>query len=93
MSYSIAYDPQENERYPQHIKSPRKLPVKWLLSALFLVIAGYILLKGNVFHYILPGDPEVTADAFSQMVEQVKTGDSVYDALTCFVQQIVLQGV
>ena len=92
MSYSIAYDPQENARYPQKLKKQKKLPVKWILSATLLLVAGYIILRGNVLDYILPGDPEVTVAAFSQMVEQVKTGETVREALTSFVEQIVTQG-
>lgn len=92
LSYYIAYDPQENERYPQKLKKLTKLPVKWMLSVLFLLIAGYIALSSNLLDYILPGDPEVTAAAFSQMVEQVKTGESVRNAVICFVEQIVTHG-
>ena len=92
MSYYIAYDPQENDRYPQKLKRQRKIPVKWVLSATFLLIAGYIILNGNVLDYILPGDPEVTVAAFSQMVEQVKTGQTVREALVAFVEQIITQG-
>ncbi len=90
MSYYIAYDPQENERYPQKVKTKQKVSVKWILSAVFLLIAGYVALSGDVFAYILPGDPEVTATAFSQMVEQVKTGESIKNALVCFVEQIII---
>ena len=92
MSYSIAYDPQENARYPQKLKIQRKLPVQWILSATLLLVAGYIILRGNVLDYILPGDPEVTVTAFSQMVEQVKTGETIREALTSFVEQVVTQG-
>ena len=92
MSYQIAYDPQENARYPQKIKPHRKWLVKWIISAIFIAAAGYIALSSNVLHYILPGDPEVTTVAFSQMIEQVRTGESVKDAIVCFVEQVVIHG-
>lgn len=39
--------------------------------------------------YLLPGDPDVTAAALEQMVEDLRSGSNIGDAVTSFCKEIM----
>lgn len=92
MSYSIEYDPEKNKLYPQ--KSERKH--KWLIIALVAMISLFFLQKIDSKHvlksFLIPGDPEITSAAFSSMVEDIREGDTVANAVTAFCLEIIDNG-
>lgn len=91
MSYRITYTSFGEEK---------KRPAgnrKWTgVMAAVLVIAlvfGAIAVKNTglrwVQNYLLPGDPAVTAAALEGMIEDLKNGDSLGNAVTAFCREIV----
>ena len=89
MSYSIAYSPDFNKKYPSIKPKRRKLPMK-LLIMMMACIASYILIQCNFFRFVLPGDPDVTISALSTLVKDVGNGNSVKDAIMTFCEEIIL---
>ena len=82
MGYSIQYSPQTNHKFP--VKTKKKVSVPWLLTGaalLALLLGGWKLL--------LPGDPDTTRAALSQLAEDVRAGEPVGDAVTAFCREII----
>ena len=43
----------------------------------------------DIRHYLLPGDPEITGEALDQLIDNIKDGDSLSDAVTAFCKEII----
>lgn len=88
MAYEIRYD---------SVKAPAtkgKAPRGWVAAVgIVLLIVGAMYLKSNwlpwVQDVLLPGDPAVTAAALDEMVEGLKRGQGVMDAVTAFCREIL----
>ena len=94
MSYKIAYASFGEEK-----KMPKAGQWKKGIGAVLLVTAlviGAITVKSKALPwlqgYLLPGDPAVTAAALEGMVTDLREGDSLYNALKTFCQEIVAHG-
>lgn len=92
MSYRIEYNPEKNQIYP--ISAKRK--TKWLMIALAAIVALFVIQKVDktkeIKSLLIPGDPEVTAAAFSTMLENIREGEGVGDAVTAFCLEIISNG-
>ena len=88
MAYEIRYD---------SVKAPEtktKASRGWVAAVgIVLLIVGAMYLKSNwlpwVQDVLLPGDPAVTAAALDEMVEGLKRGQGVMDAVTAFCREIL----
>lgn len=89
MSYSIRYD---SVRCPKNKQSSSagKIVITLILC---VCIVGAIALKSLGLPWIrqvlLPGDPEVTASALEHLVEDLRGGDRLWNAVTAFCREIV----
>lgn len=88
MSYNITYNPDLKKRYPSVRKNKNKpLNTVWILLA--GIIAVYVLSRSDIMRYFIPGDPEITVEAFSTMVNRVGQGETVGNAVVDFCKQII----
>ncbi len=89
MSYSVEYSPEKKRIYPTSLS--RK--PKWILVILAVMIALFALQKTDkdqiLKSWLLPGNPDVTAAAFTSMVDDIREGESVRDAVTAFCLEII----
>ena len=72
--------------YPGRRKK-RRFPY-WI----FLILAFVVLLvvpKDDLEYWLLPGNPEVTAQALSELVKTLRQGTPAGEAVTAFCQCIV----
>ena len=90
MSYHVDYNPEMKKRYPIHIKFRRKLPIRPLCISLVAIVACYGVFQSGVLRFLIPGNPVVTTAAFSGMVEDITTGDSVRQALLSFCKEVIV---
>ncbi len=94
MGYSICYNPETSYKFPIQRKQGRR--GIWLLTAgivlLMVVFCMNATLRTAVLDFLLPGDPAVTQAAFSDLVEDVRSGESVPDAVTAFCREIIIHG-
>ena len=88
MSYKINYDPTRMRRF-YTVKS-KKIP-RWLMAALGVVVA-VLLLNHDFRSLLIPGDPQVTASAFSELTQELAEGASIKNAVTAFCKQIIDNG-
>lgn len=93
MSYTVEYNPELRNLYSMNNKKTRKLPVKTFVIALGIFISLYALNAVGILRYIIPGDPAVTVGAFSNLVEQVRSGQSVSEVLFTLVKEIIIGGM
>ncbi len=88
MSYHITYNPDLSKRYPTE-KKDRNKPLKSAMLLLAIFVAVYVFTQSGVLRYLIPGDPEITAEAFSTMVKRVGDGETVGNAVVDFCKQII----
>ena len=89
MSYSVSYNPELKKRYPA-FRQKSKQNYNILLIILCSVTVGILLTSSGVLRYLLPGDPDVTAAAFSALIDSVSSGLSVKESLYAFCEEILL---
>ena len=82
MGYRIAYSQETSHKFPE--KTRKKRPLLWVSTGALLI--G--LLAGG-WKLLLPGDPETTQTALTHLVEDIRAGESVSQAVTAFCQEIV----
>lgn len=92
MAYRISYD--SVGKYRQKKEKNRK---GIFIAVLVLVLViGAITVKSVgltwVQEVLLPGDPAVTAAALEGMVENLRNGENLYDAITAFCREIIKYG-
>ena len=92
MSYSIEYNPELKRKYPKG-KAQRHFLTRKLIYLLVFFAASYLLIQSKAYHYLLPGNPDVTISAFSTMVERVGDGTSMTDAVRSFCEEIIWNGI
>ena len=92
MSYSVAYSPETKDRYPTFQQTKRKFPVRPIVWCVALIAAAYIITSNGVLRYCIPGDPDVTVAAFSEMVAEIREGETVRDAFVDFCKQVIDSG-
>ena len=93
MSYTVEYNPELRKTYPLKYRKRQKSPIKFLLYTLSVFVCLYILKITGILRYIIPGEPSVTAGAFSAMVEQVRMGQAVSDAIITFLKEVITGGM
>ena len=89
MSYNIEYNPELHVRYPYLRKKKSKISTSAVVIILFCVITGWIIAKTALLRFLIPGDPKVTAEAFSAMVEKIESGVPVGEGLLAFCEEII----
>ncbi len=89
MSYNIEYNPELHVRYPVLQKKKKRISASAVFALLFCVITGWIIAKNKLLRFLIPGDPEVTAEAFSTMVEKIENGVPVGEGLLAFCEEII----
>lgn len=89
MAYTIQYGlPARTEAVWAAGNRKRK---RWIFAVLFTIgiLSGVFLGPENLQNYLIPGDPDVTRMAFVQLMEDIRQGDKIGEALTAFCREII----
>lgn len=87
MGYTIQYSPEASERYPISVRSKKwKYFLTVCLTVLLLFLA--VRYRAELLRLLLPGDPDVTADAFAKLVTEIRAGNAG-DAVAAFCWEIL----
>ena len=87
MSYTIRYSPESRKRYPAGRSHKYNLRMGVLI--LMLVLLGFAVhYRAHLFRFLLPGDPDVTAVALQDLVQDIRTGKSD-EAFSIFCREII----
>lgn len=88
VSYKIQYSPDTNDRYPQNMK--RRYAGTGKYVAIFAVMLAALLIHFHgVPDFLIPGDPQVTKAAASVLVDDIRDGVAVKDAITTFCSMVL----
>lgn len=90
MSYRVDYNPEMKNRYPAFVKIRRKLPVWPLLLSVVIIVVCYTVYHNRLLYLLIPGDAAVTTAAFSTMLDDIGTGESVRQAFLNFCKEIIV---
>ena len=90
MAYRIRYISFGEEKKAEGRRNWKTL-LAGLLVAMLLIGAMFVKIGELPFvmEYLLPGDPSVTAAALDGMVEDLKEGESIKNAVTAFCREII----
>lgn len=94
MGYRIDYGQPSDRKYPV-LSSRRPLPALLCGAlALFVLLTSLYWPEGReaLRDLLIPGDAAVTAEAFAAMLENVRAGEDVQDAVTVFCREILEHG-
>ena len=89
MSYRIDYNPENRKKYPMK----KTKTTSWLIYTLVVIAVIFTAQKAckneAIKTVLLPGDPEITSSAISTMIDDVKSGEPIKDAVTAFCLEII----
>ena len=92
MGYRIQYQPELNNKYL--IKSKRKTDKQILLYISILSCLAILLTvpvcRHWLWEFLIPGDAQLTSAAFSEMLNLLKSGEDLSDAVTAFCKEILV---
>ena len=91
MGYTVQYGPESAAETAWKRKAGRKgrrflLLLTILCAAAVFAVSGWTEDLGDL---LIPGDPEVTKAAFSQLTEDLREGDPFRDAVITFCREII----
>lgn len=86
MAYQISYS--ENS-IVKKVKFVRKLPVKWIVCFIALLLAAGLLQMESLQNFLIPGDPTETKAAFSAFTQELREGERFQDAAAAFCRQLI----
>ncbi len=74
-----------------HIANKRNIKkyVKWIFAITICISLFFALSNNKVRTVLLPGNPQVTERALTELVENMRHGDSIKDAVTVFCREIL----
>ena len=92
MSYSLEYNPELRKQYPPARKRKCAFPTRYLLFGLGAAVICYALIGLGWLHYLIPGEPQVTVDAWKEMLGQVEAGKPVGESVHRFFSYVIIHG-
>lgn len=89
MSYQIIYDSKD-----MHIANKRKKRrhTGLMVCILSILMLGILRISGwgeTLWQYMIPGDPEITAEAFQNLSDSLQNGHSLSDAVFVFCNTVI----
>ena len=88
MSYKIQYSPETVKRYPQTKKTEKVNIGKWVSLVLIIVTVLWLRING-IPDFLIPGDPDTTKAATAMLIDEIRNGSPVNDAVTVFCKEIL----
>ena len=88
MAYKIQYSPENQARYPITNRHKRWNWSRFVIPAIILAAMLWVRFNG-VPDIMIPGNPEVTRSAASELLVNLSDGVAVKDAVTVFCKEII----
>ena len=91
MAYRIEYGNTINKTFFKLKKKTKRSQSFWMVVFVCLTVLGYTALcyKDVLLINLLPGDAAVTASAITTLVNDVKSGECIGEAVTTFCREII----
>ena len=91
MSYQILYVPAMNKKYKRTRNNETRI-AKWLFMPLIVGILITCISVRPVREWLFPGNPDVTDAAVQRMVESLRDGNGIGDAVSAFCLEVLRNG-
>lgn len=94
MGYRITYDGTGGVR-TKTFYQPKRLPCligAFLILFLLLTCAFWPEGKDQIKQILIPGDPDITQQAVSDLIVDLQNGESISDSVTAFCREIISHG-
>lgn len=90
MGYCISYNPELEKKYPLRTKRKKK-KWPWVMSLLAVLLVAVFATNSRqmVKQWLLPGDPQLTEEALTCFVQDVREGMPMKEAFTAFCVEII----
>ena len=89
MAYHIRYGKTTAKEFFARLRYSENFKLYNWIAISVLVFTISLLGKVGALDFLIPGDRAVTKEAFQTMVEEVREGERVSDALTAFCEEIL----
>lgn len=91
MSYQIHYAPQMNKKYPKFKQRKIVFRRQLLIPIVIIALMACIAIR-PVRDWLFPGDPDVTDAATREMLNSLRSGDRIEEAITVFCLEVLKDG-
>ncbi len=91
MAYKIDYIPVGRRQYATNRKIPNWVISSAIILSLFVAFLALTVRYGSA-DWLLPGDPNVTKAALTELIEELKAGEQFGDAVTAFCREVIHGG-
>ena len=88
MAYKIQYSPEKNKNYPQNKRNTKHSYTQLFVAALIIMAVIWVRVNG-VPDCLVPGDPVVTRAATATMLNELRAGEPLNNAVTVFCKEIL----
>ena len=90
MRYSIQYETEKNNIYPQHTDKDRKKGYR-ILAGLLMLAALFVGAwhKDTIISWIVPGDDQVTIEAAEELIDNLQEGTTLVEVFAVFCDRII----
>ena len=90
LGYRILYaDGGKKIKLPNKAISVNRRLLKWVVFSIVIILLVAISQSRAVRHFLLPGNGAVTEAALGDLVESLKDGEQVGEAVTAFCKHII----
>lgn len=89
MAYQIQYGKPSKKERLACIQNPKKLKIGLYITVFLILLSIGLLGRLGKLDFLIPGDKQITKEAFHAMVEEVREGESVKEAITAFCEEIL----
>lgn len=89
VAYQIRYGPVKGKAPADGRKKAGRRLLAALCAAALLIGLPFSGIGKTIWNWLLPGDAAVTGAALNTMVEEIRAGESVSDAVTAFCREII----
>lgn len=91
MGYRISYETLTTKKDKMKPRFGKRQALLLLCISVVITAAAlrYLGLTEKLWHYLLPGDGEVTSRALQVMLEHLKQGGGIVEAVTAFCRRIL----
>lgn len=89
LKYRIVYGSYSRYQKRSIFNKPIQYLFPLLLCAAFVLCLVYSPDHSKYYELLLPGDPAVTTDAFRQLSDAIRSGETFIDALDVFCETVM----
>lgn len=92
MGYQIMYSPEDNHKYPPYKPAKKKWLLPVVITLALLIAAGRPQTRRKLEQWFIPGDVQTTKAAFSVLMDDIREGEPVNEAVAAFCNVIIAGG-